>query len=467
MKTNTKHYSFASMIVCILMGMTLFSFSATSNAAPLSIEDEKATGEKFIARVRSQFELVEDDFANDFINDLGQHIAKFVETKHFPFHFYIINHHTLNAFAGPGGHIFFYTGLIDAMDTVDELAAVISHEIGHVSARHLAHRIDQNKKIGIASMAGMLAGVLIGGKAAGAIMTGSMAAAAQKQLAYSRNDERQADQLGFKYMDASGFNPSGMVSMLKILLKDRPMGADAIPTYLLTHPGGPERMSNTEVMLSGYEKTTDDEKTKKFRNLFPFLKTILKAKYAESQDAEREFYDELEKRPDSMSAHYGLGLFQMERSEYEQAVLHFERALKRDPSALLVLRSLGETYQFMGEDKKAIKVLEKSLRIDHQNRNTQFLLAVSYQNLNEYAKAIRVYERLTLIKPTKDQVFYNLGVCYGRLDRLGLAHYNFGIFFRKARKLDKARFHFEKAYGLAGNDPGLKRRITKAWDELK
>ena len=120
---------------------------------------------------------------NDYINDLGQYITRALETKPFPFQFYLVKDNTLNAFAGPGGHIFFYSGLIDMMDDVDELAAVMSHEIGHVSARHLSNRIEQNKTMAIAVLAGMLAGALMGGKAGGAIATGTMAAGIQKQLA--------------------------------------------------------------------------------------------------------------------------------------------------------------------------------------------------------------------------------------------------------------------------------------------
>ena len=93
------------------------------------------------------------------------------------------------------------------MGEADELAAVLCHEMGHVAARHLSNRIEQNKKMAFATLAGLLAGALIGGKAAGAIMTGTMAANMQQQLNYSREDERQADQLGFKYMSLSGSIP--------------------------------------------------------------------------------------------------------------------------------------------------------------------------------------------------------------------------------------------------------------------
>ena len=126
-----------------------------------STEDERAAGEEFRAAVQRQLEMLQDDFASDYINDLGQYITRVLETKAFPFQFYVVQDNNVNAFAGPGGHVFFFTGLIDMMDEVDELAAVMAHEIAHVSARHLANRMEQSKAMTIAVLAGVLAGALL------------------------------------------------------------------------------------------------------------------------------------------------------------------------------------------------------------------------------------------------------------------------------------------------------------------
>ena len=131
--------------------------------------------------------MVDDDFAHRYINSLGQYLIRPLETKPFPFRFYNVKHKALNAFAGPGGHIYVFSGLVEAVDSLDELVAVLCHEIGHVSARHIASRFEQNKKIGMATMVGVLAGVVAGvaGGGAGAgfgVAAGSMAAGQQAQL---------------------------------------------------------------------------------------------------------------------------------------------------------------------------------------------------------------------------------------------------------------------------------------------
>jgi len=455
-------------IIIIIVSTVFFAFLlyfGESKAFSLTIEEEQKLGTQFLISVRKHFDVIDDDFANEYINDLGQYLIKPLETKHFPFHFYIIKDNDLNAFAGPGGHIFIFSGLIEVMDEIDELAAVICHEIGHISGRHISQLIEQSKKIGLATMAGILAGTLIGGKAAGAITTGAVAAGIQKQLSYSRNHERHADQLGFNYTVASGFEPSGMITTLKKLHQGQWSRADNIPSYLLTHPGGPERMSNIDVMLANYNSKPDKNKTKKFRELFPFFKTILSAKYLDPHEAERLFNRKLEKDPDSPLAHFGLGIVWKERSEYPRSISHFQKALISLPESLLILRNLGEAYQLVGQDAEAIDVLEKALKIEHNDKSALYLLAVSYQQQEEYPKAARLYERLTSMEPVKDEVYYNLGVSYGREKRLALAHYNFGIYFSRMKEFQKARFHFQKAEDLAQGDSALRGRIRKAMQD--
>jgi predicted Zn-dependent protease len=436
-------------------------------AFALSAEEERIMGQEFLIQIRQVLEFLDDDYAQQYLNALGQYLLESVEVKYWPFHFYLVKDNDLNAFAGPGGHIFMFSGLINEMDEIDELAAVMCHEIAHVTARHLAHRMDQSKTLSWATLAGLLAGILIGGSAGAAIMAGSQAASAQAQLHYSREDERQADQLGFKYTDHSGFDPGGLIIALNKIQKNQWIGTDTIPAYLLTHPTGPERTSNLDIMLRNYSKRADNTETARFRALFPFFKTIVKAKSLEPRDAEREFNRELEKNPDSGLAHFGLGLVYNEKSEYDLAMKHFQKALLVQPKSVPVLRSLGRSYQMKGQDVEAVAILEKAVRIDPQDVSLTFLLAFSYQNLQEYKKAIRLYERLVAMNAASAQVFYNLGVSYGKEGKLALAHYNFGIHFKRLGKRGKAIFHFQKAEELSKNDPALKGRIKNAMKGLQ
>lgn len=457
------------MIFCILFSLAMAAGSHLSAAPALavSIEEETIVGEKFLESMRKQYPFVDDGFVGEYVNELGHYLVKGLDTQPFPFQFYVIVSNDLNAFAGPGGYVFIYTGLINAMDRADELAGVLGHEIGHVSARHLSERVEQNKKIALGTLAGVLAGALIGGNASGALITGSMAAGVQQQLNYSREDERQADQLGFKFMTLAGFDPSGMIDLLNALEKGHFEGANAVPSYLLTHPGGPERISNIESMTVGYKPRGENSEVAKLRKLFPYFKVTVTAKYADTEQAERLLKNLAQESPDSAVVNYGYGLMWKEKADYAKAIEYLEKASRKDPTFLPILTNLGEAYHLMGQDRHAISVFERALKINDQDKATLFLLAGSYESLEEYGKATVFYERLASMKPVKDEVYQNLGICYGREGKLAQAHYHFAIYFLKLGELRKAKFHFQKADELAANDPALRRMIDEAKETLR
>ena len=436
-------------------------FPAPRGAFGLSLDDEAALGQKYLAILHQQFDFVDDEFATGYINALGQYLTKPLETKYFPFRFYIVKSSDLNAFAVPGGYVFVYSGLIEAADQVDELASVICHEMGHISARHIAYQIEQSKKLNMMALAGVLAGILVGGEAGGAIMAGTLAAGQQMQLNYSRDDERQADQLGVKYMEESGFDPSAEITIMKKLTESSWGSVSKIPNYLLTHPSGPERMADIESMISSQTRRPETSMAAQFRGQFPAFRTMVRATSMDPIQGEREFRNELERDPESILAHFGLAIVLKEKMEYGRSIEHFQDALKGNKYVLPILAHMGEAYQLEGRDDEAIEVLNRALQMDQRNRATLFLLAQSYQNMEDYSKAIGLYENLTYMKPVRNEVFYNLGVCYGRENRLARAHYNFGIYFRRLGEIEKARFHFEKANALCGNDQVLRERIQQ------
>ena len=156
----------------------------------------------------------------------------------------------------------------------------------------------------------------------------------------------------------------------------------------------------------------------------------------------------------------------MERSEFRKAVDHLKDALEREPNFLPILRYLAEAYQMEGDNREAIRVLQRAMEIDSRDRGTLFLLAMSYQNLEANDKAIPIFERLTVLKPVSLDVFYQLGVSYGRANQLGRAHFNFGIFYMNLGNMQEAKFHFAKASSHSNKDPALQRRIKKAMKGL-
>ena len=452
----------------LLTALFIISTSLVESLASfLSPEEETELGRRFLISITSHYEPSDYPYIVQYINNLGRYIGHQIEVPYFPLNFYVIKENGLNAFAAPGGHVFIFSGLIKVMENVDELASIFAHELGHVSARHLASRIERSKKIGMATMAGILAGILAGGKAAGALVTSSIAAGIQAELGYSREDERQADQLGFKYTHRSGFEPKGMITVLEKIQRERWYGRGGIPPYLLTHPGTPERMANIEAMLQGYKKISEPDRTKELRSNFPIFRTMVVALYYDKEDATREFKKRLLADPESIIANYGLGLILQREGLINEALNHFKIALREKPGSIPIMFAMGKAYHMSGQYENSISILNETLKLSPKDKEIMYLLALSLQTLELYGQASKIYERLTFLPPVKGRVYYNLGLVYGRQGKLALAHYNLLIYFTKLRRREKALFHFKKAKALAGSDPALKEKIDKALTDLK
>jgi len=285
-------------------------------------------------------------------------------------------------------------------------------------------------------------------------------------LSYSRDDEREADQLGFKKAYLAGFKPDAFIAALAKLQQTQ-LGTEEIPAYLSTHPVDSERMSNLEIMGRQYSDLNNTEEADRFRKLYPLFRTIVKAQSADPKDAERYFNSELEKSPDSSLAHLGLGIALQKKGAYDNAIGHYNIALNGLTEKASVLRYIGESYELKGQTSDAIKTFEKALEINGKDKSILYLLAMSYQETEEYANAVKIYDRLSLMYPVKDDVFYNLGLCLGRQNKLGPAHYNFGIYFKRTGDRDNAEFHFKKAGELAGSDQTLQDKIRKEMEDIK
>lgn len=445
--------------------VTLLLLIKNSSIIAMTLEEEEKKGEEFALAIKQQLGVIDDPFIDNYINDLGHYLLQSVETRHFKYRFYAVKNEELNAFAGYAGHVVVYTGLIRAMDEIDELAAVMCHEIGHVSNRHISQQFAQNKTLGVASLLGMLAGALVGGEATEAIMIGSLAAAQQKQLGYSRDAERQADQAGFKYALGAGFNPAAIKSALAKLQAGH-FGVNEVPAYLLTHPIGPERISNIESILKTPYVVVSKEENLEFRRLYPIFRTVIMAKYEQREEMTNYFSSELKKDPDSPLANLGMGIILKEKGDYKDSITHLEKAVKTltDPSP--AISYLSEVYQSNGDTEKAVSILKEAINKNGNDRVSLLTLTTIYEKAGDFDKTIEIYERLKLLEPVEDYIFYSLGYSYGKINKLGLAHYNFGLFHEQSKNIREAHFHYMEAKREAGDDTGLMKKIDESLSRI-
>ncbi len=210
---------------------------------------ERNMGRKIDQQVREQFDLPVDPLTQKRVEEIGEKLALGADRKDVVYRFTVLNHEKddyYNAFAAPGGYVYVFEDLVEVLETDDNVAAVLAHEIGHVEARHSVKRLQANL--------GLTALMLLGAQMQKERGTPEKANAAIGQLmsAYSRHDERQADELSVKYMRRAGFDPNGAVNAMEKLKELRKKAPRARYSFYRSHPYLSERIAYLKKFIKGY-----------------------------------------------------------------------------------------------------------------------------------------------------------------------------------------------------------------------
>ncbi|NJR18213.1 MAG: M48 family metalloprotease [Calothrix sp. CSU_2_0] len=217
-------------------GSLLGPFSALDSTI-LLLQGEESIGESVAKQARKQLDLGKDEQLNAYVNDIGQKLAKVGGRNEFKYEFFVIPEADLNAFALPGGKIFMNAGAIEKAKSEAELAGLIGHELSHVVLSHGFQLVTQGNLISNVTQYLPLGGTI--GQLFG--------------LSYSRDMERQADVLGTRILVASGYAADGLRNLMLTLKQQQ---KNAPPTWASSHPGGKERVSYLENLISrgGYNR---------------------------------------------------------------------------------------------------------------------------------------------------------------------------------------------------------------------
>lgn len=200
-------------------------------------------GRQIEAQIEQELDLVHDQAALNYVNSLGQRLVGQTSMSELPWKFHIVDDPAINAFNVPGGHVYVYTGLIREADNAAELAGVMGHEIAHGVERHATEQMTQ--RYGLSVLAAVVLGQnpsIVQQIVAQIVGTGAVAK-------FSRDDEREADRLGVRYMYDAQYDPRGMVTMFETILAERQRRPSSVEQFFATHPLSEERIENIEAEI--------------------------------------------------------------------------------------------------------------------------------------------------------------------------------------------------------------------------
>ena len=206
-----------------------------------SLEQEIALGRQLSIEVRKQAKVVEDPIITEYINRMGQNLARNSDIV-FPVSFTLIEGDDIDAFTLPGGFVFINTGTLRLSDNEAELASVLAHELGHAAARHATRQATREDAIGLAT----IPLVVFGGWAGLAARQAAGVAAPMAFFHFSRAFETEADLLGIQYLWKAGYDPSASVDMFERVESTERRRPGSVAKLFRTHPVTADRIEKTQ-----------------------------------------------------------------------------------------------------------------------------------------------------------------------------------------------------------------------------
>ncbi len=220
--------------IAILIGISGCAVNPVTGKKQVSLMSENqelALGAEADPQIIAQFGLYDHPQMQAFIDKHGQEMAKISHRPDLKFHFRVLDSPVVNAFAVPGGYVYFTRGIMAHFNNEAEFAGVLGHEIGHITARHSA---EQYTKQTLAQV--FLIGGLIVSKELRAFANEAQTAMQLMFLKYSRDNESQSDELGVEYSTKVGYDAREMADFFKTLKSLGDEGGGSVPTFLSTHP---------------------------------------------------------------------------------------------------------------------------------------------------------------------------------------------------------------------------------------
>jgi beta-barrel assembly-enhancing protease len=432
---------------------------------------ERKLGETVIKELRASGGYINDPEVNDYLNELGHRlIAASTDVKQ-DFEFFGVPDSQINAFALPGGFIGVNTGLILLTQTESELASVLAHEISHVTQHHIARALSAQKDSMLMTLAGLALAILSargssassGDAAAGAIAA-TQALTIQHEINFTRENEYEADRLGFQRLDAAGFDVTAMATfMQRLQTAMRFVEGGNVPTYLRDHPVTYERIAEAQARAYGhpYRQVVDSID-------FQLVRALLHSYQGEPREAVKWFDDALaeHKYNNAIATQYGLvaallrttdharakkelatlekmapehpmidaiaGHVLLESGDVDGAIKRFEAGVARYPNKMQLVYDYPDALLKAGRNVEAAKFVEQQLARFPRDGPLQLLAARAYAAQNEQMLAHRhqgeyyawqgnlkgAIEQLEIASKAKDGDFYQASVVDTRIKAL-------------------------------------------------
>lgn len=444
-----------------------------------SPEHDRHLGRAFLRQLHRSAPLVSDQELHIYIQSLGERIALHSDAPERKFTFVVLFGNDINAFAGPGGVIGINTGVLLNSKNESELAAVLAHEIAHITQHHLARAFEHSSKYQLPLAAAMLGAVLLGTGARNPDLGVATAAAVQGlgvqgRLNFTRANEREADRVGMQFLVRAGFAPSGMPDFFRRLLHKHRYQQSNIPEYLRTHPLTVSRIADSEARAE--QKTTVTPANSLEYELMHAKVQAYSTKNA--IDAVRLYASRLRKPAgDNLreeSLRYGYAMALMRNNEFASARQQADQLLAGNDQNVWYLTLAANIALAAQNYDRALALFEKAHRLHPESRAVLFAwcrglldaeqphearrLLRNWRQHNDYRNNVEFFDLLSQAEAqsghkaegtiAKGELFYLLGDTDLAIDQLKFAENKLALNDYLQQRVNARRIEWEAEVAL-------------------
>ena len=333
--------------------------------ATMSAPQERKLGESVMKEIRLSGGFLSDPEVNGYLNEIGNRLVTAIPGAPFDFEFFAVGDPSINAFALPGGFIGVNTGLILLCQSESELASVLAHEISHVTQHHIARSISKQKDAMLATLAALAAAVVASrsnssnsGQMTQAAIASAQGIAIQMQINFTRQNEQEADRIGFQRLDAAGFDVTAMATFMERMQRSMRFVEGNAPSYLRDHPVTYERIADAQARAQ----------SKPFRQIkdsldFNMVRALVRSYQGTPRDAILFFEDAIteKKYNDATAARYGLVASLLRAEDFKRALIELATLEKTAPQHPMIEAMAGQVLMQSGQLTQAIARYESAL----------------------------------------------------------------------------------------------------------
>lgn len=408
------------------------------SSSVISLSSEYSLGQGIVRNIRRSNASIEDPIVISYMQDLTWDLISTSALKDKRVSLEVLRYKSVNAFAAPGGILGFHAGLIVTAENEAQLASVISHELAHLSQRHFAAQLEQQRISSPLAIASMLTGLIAASansQAGAAILTTSIANQASSQLAFSRRNEQEADRIGMINLAKAGYSPKAMPAMFNHLLNIQRLQGATPPEFLLTHPTSSARIADTQ---NRAERLTPRKKIKK-RIDFSIIKARLEVKLAQNNKTSLNHFRAQAKASPSAHNQFRLAIAYAQNRKFKEALAIFKKLPNKWRQHLLVKLSKAEIYSNNRQHQTAVKLLKQLNGIYPKHFAVQMVLAKTLLLAGEAKQSIKYLTQITSYAPDTVDAWYLLAEAYGLNDQKNRLHRARIEYFLLIGQVDAAR----------------------------